>query len=305
MAMHADEVQVGPALVRRLLHAQHPRWAGLDPVPVASAGTDNALFRLGGALAVRLPRIPSAAGQVAKEQRWLPALAPGLPLAVPVPVPVAAGLPGEGYPFPWSVCRWLDGGDALHAPWSCQTEAAGTLAGFVAALRSQPAGQAPPPGAHNAGRGVALAQRDAATRAGIAACAGLLDTSAALRVWHAALAAPAWTGPPTWLHGDLHAANLLVRDGVLAGVLDFGCLAAGDPACDLAAGWMLFDPPARAHFRAMLAASESDWARGRGWALSVAVIALPYYRDTNPALAGIARRTIAAILAENAAEGRA
>jgi aminoglycoside phosphotransferase (APT) family kinase protein len=127
----------------------------------------------------------------------------------------------------------------------------------------------------------------------------MIDAAAALAQWEAALAAPAWDGPPCWLHGDLHGANLLVRDGALAGVLDFGCLGAGDPACDLSPAWTVFAGAGRAAFRGAAGMDAAAWARGRGWALSVAVIALPYYRDSNPVLAGIARRAIAAILGED------
>lgn len=295
--MHADEVDTDAVLVRRLLAAQFPRWAGLPIAPVPSAGTDNALYRLGGDLVVRLPRIESAVGQVEKERRWLPELAPHLPL--PVPVPLAQGAPGEGYPWPWSVTRWLAGENTTIGRLADPGQAATALAGFIAALlRVDPAG-GPPPGSHNSFRGGPLARRDASTRAAIIALQGTLDADAATATWEAALRAPAWPGPPVWIHGDLQPANLLVAEGRLSAVIDFGCLGVGDPACDVMVAWTFLSADTRDAFRAALAVDDATWARGRGWALSFGLIALPYYRDTNPVLAGIARRAITAALADH------
>ncbi len=290
--MHADETPTSEALVRLLLAEQHPQWADLPLRPVASAGTDHALYRLGEDMAVRLPLRPSAAGQAGKEQTWLPRLAPHLP--VPISRPLAAGEPGAGYPWPWSVCAWIEGenpvvgGDAL----------ARDLAGFVLALQAIDATGAPTPGRHNFGRGVPLALRDGFTREAIARSEGLVDTEAVSAAWDAGLATPTWAGPPVWLHGDLCPGNLLVADGRLAAVIDFGGLAAGDPACDLIVGWNLLSPSARAAYRDALRVDDATWARGRAWALSVAIVQLPYYRETNPALAANARATIAAVLAD-------
>lgn len=288
--MHPDEVEISDSLVRRLIAAQFPQWADLPVAPVASAGTDNALYRLGDAMAVRLPRIHWAAGQAEKEQRWLPQLGPQLPL--PIPVPLAMGAPADGYPWNWSVTRWLVGENATLDRIAHPLKFARALAEFVAALhRISPEG-GPTPGPHNSGRGVPLAERDLATRAAIVACAGLIDTDAATAAWNAALAAPAWGGPPAWIHGDLQSGNLLAQDGRLSAVIDFGCLGVGDPACDLIVAWNLLPTDAREVFRATLAVDDATWARGRGWAVSVGVIALPYYLDSNPVLAGINRRAI-------------
>ena len=295
--MHADEIAIDEALVRRLLAAQFPAWAALPLAPMREAGTDHALWRLGDDLAVRLPRIPSAARQAAKEQAWLPRLAPSLPLAVPVPV--GFGAPGAGYPWRWTVQRWLPGGPATPERLADPGAAAETLARFLVALRRIDATDGPPPGEHNFGRGEPLANRDAETRAAIAELdgLGLLDPATATAVWDAALAAPVWDGPPTWLHGDLLPGNLLAADGTLTAVIDFGGLAAGDPAVDLLPAWALF-PAARARFRSALGVDDASWARGRGWALSFGVVALPYYRQTNRALADVARRAIAAAIAD-------
>jgi aminoglycoside phosphotransferase (APT) family kinase protein len=293
--MHADEVATDADLVRRLLAAQFPGWAGLPIERVESAGTDNAIYRLGDDLAVRLPRIAWATGQVEKESRWLPRLAPHLPLAIPVPI--AKGAPGEGYPWQWSVQPWLDGENATRERIRDLREAATDLARFIAALRRiDPAGG--PPAGVASSRGVPLATRDAATRAAIAALGGTIDVGAVTAAWVAALDAAVWSGPGVWIHGDLNAGNLLVQRGRLSAVIDFGTLAVGDPACDLMVAWTLLDVGTRDVFRAALAVDDQDWERGRGWALSFGLIALPYYEHTNPALCDIARYAIAEALAD-------
>jgi aminoglycoside phosphotransferase (APT) family kinase protein len=278
--MHADEVDTDPRLVRRLLAAQFPQWAGLSVRPVPSAGTDNALYRLGSDLAVRLPRIDWAVDDVAKEQRWLPLLAAHLPLAVPVPV--GEGRPGEGYPWPWSVYRWLPGEDAAGGGLRDLAGAATDLARFVTALHRIPAPG--PLDTTSTSRGVPLALRDAATRAAIDALAGSVDRGAVTDAWEAALAAPVWNGPPVWVHGDLTPGNLLVERGRLSAVIDFGALNVGDPAVDLLPAWNLVPAGVRQVYRAALGVDDATWERGLGWALSVALIALPYYRHTNPAI---------------------
>lgn len=294
--MHADEVATDVDLVRRLLAGQFPQWAGLAIARVPSAGTDNALYRLGDGLVVRLPRIAWATGQIDKERRWLPYLAPHLPLAIPQSL--AVGEPAEGFPWRWSVYRWLDGANATLDWLADEDQAARDLAGFVRALQAidPSGGPQPEPGAH--GRGVPLARRDRGTREAIAACDGLVDTRAVTAAWEEALDAPVWDGPPVWLHADLQSGNLLARHGRLVAVIDFGALTVGDPACDLMVAWNLFTAGPRAVFRQAMHVDDATWARGRGWALSPALVALPYYRDTNPALAAIARHAIAEVLAD-------
>ncbi len=292
--LHADEIEVDRPLVDRLIRAQFPQWAGLPIVRVDSAGTDNAIYRLGPDMAVRLPRHPRAAPQIDKEQRWLPRLASQLPVAVPVPL--GAGEPAEDYPWPWSIRRWLDGASALAAPVGDQHRLALDLASFITALQAIDSVGGPAPGPHNFGRGVPLAERNARVRAAIASLGGVVDTDAATEAWSAALRAPAWRGPPVWLHGDLLPGNLLVHQGRLSGVIDFGGLAVGDPACDLFPAWTLLDGEARGVFREALAVDDATWERGRGWALSMGLIVLPYYRDTNPTLVGVARWAIDEVL---------
>jgi aminoglycoside phosphotransferase (APT) family kinase protein len=296
LRMHPDELDANADLVGRLLAAQHPQWAHRALEPVDSAGTDHALYRLGADMVVRLPRIPSAVAKVAKEHEWLPRIAPALPLAVPEPL--AAGRPGEGFPWPWSVYRWLEGETVWSRRPDDEEDAGARLGRFVAALQAiDPAG-GPPPGDHNSFRGEPLAGRDREVREAIPALAGEIDTGAATDVWEGALEAPVWRHPPRWLHGDLLPSNLLVRDGRLSAVIDFGCLGVGDPACDLMAAWTVLTAAGRRPFRELVATDDAAWARGRGWALSQAVIAIPYYRVTNPVLAGIGRRTVAEVLGD-------
>lgn len=294
--MHADEVDIDSALVGRLLAAQFPHWADLPVEPVQSAGTNNAIYRLGDGLAVRLPRIEGAIGQLDKEHLWLPRLAPHLPLAIPVPL--AMGRPGEGYPWPWSVYRWHIGESADNQLLTDQGQAARDLAQFIAALqRIDPAGW-PPVSPPTSSRGGPLSTRDAPTRAAIARLSGLIDTDAATAAWKAALQVPEWHGAPVWIHGDLLPGNLLVKLGRISAIIDFGVLGVGDPACDLIVAWSLLSSHGRDIFRAALPVDDATWARGRGWALSIGLIALPYYQNTNPVFAATARQMIDEVLAD-------
>ncbi|AMJ62848.1 aminoglycoside phosphotransferase family protein [Bosea sp. PAMC 26642] len=292
--LHADEVAIDAALAGRLVASQFPAWRDLALTRIASGGTDNAIFRLGEEFCVRMPRYPAAAALVGREKLWLSRLAPQLPLAIPTPL--AMGSPGEGYPFSWSICRWIAGEDAMTGRLSDGGAAARTLAGFIAALRAIDASGGPPCGDANFERGVPLAQRDRRVREAIALLPEDIDACAVARAWEEALAAPLWPDAPAWLHGDIHPGNLILRDGAIVAVIDFGCVGIGDPACDLQPAWTLFSAAERAIFRAHLAPDEASWVRGRGWALSVAVIALPYYTGRNPVIVGMARRAIDQIL---------
>jgi aminoglycoside phosphotransferase (APT) family kinase protein len=288
--MHVDQLDVDVPLVRRLVAAQFPEWAELSIEPVPRGGTDNALFRLGPDLVARLPVTESKAATLAKERGWLPRLAPHLPLAVPVPV--AEGDPGEGYPCIWSVYAWLRGEDATVAP---LVDPGPQLAAFIRALQAVDASGGPPAG----GRGGPLADRDGAFRASLAALPADLGRDALAAEWESALRAPEWDGPPVWIHGDLDARNVLVEDGRLTGVVDWGSLAVGDPACEVMVAWKLVPAAARDAFRAALAVDDATWQRGRGWALSQAVAALAYYTmETNPVLVVEARRWLAEVLAD-------
>lgn len=297
--MHPGEIVLDAATLRRLLVAQLPEWADLPLRRVTSAGTVHVLYRLGDTMVVRLPRISGGVGEADVERSWLPCLAPHLPLAIPVQL--AAGEPGEGYPWPWSVYHWLDGDDAVSAPPE-PDRAARDLGSFVTALRGIDTVGAPGPDARNNLRGAPLAQRDAHTRGQLTILAGErdpdLDLARATAVWDAAVQAPAWDRPPVWVHGDLIPSNLLVADGALTAVIDWGCLAVGDPAYDLIPAWSLLSAADRPAFRAAAGLDDATWVRGRGWALSTAVTALTYYRDTNAQFAGVSRRILRAVLAD-------
>lgn len=295
--MHVSEVVTDISLVRRLLVVQFPRWADLPLTPVLSAGTDNALYRLGTDMVVRLPRVQVAVGDVEKEQRWLPWLAPHLPLAVPVPL--ASGTPGAGYPWHWSIYRWLDGQDATLAPVTDLGQAARDLADFSLALH-----RIDPTGGPLARRGGPLAMQDAEIRAAIAALDGMpdldFDLGAATAAWEATLRIPAWDGPPVWIHGDLLPMNLLLRQGRLSAILDWGELGVGDPAVDVMVAWTMLSATTRDLFRAALAVDDATWARGRGWALGLGLSVQPYHHITNPVLASIGRRAVDQVLADDA-----
>jgi aminoglycoside phosphotransferase (APT) family kinase protein len=288
-------VKTDSSLVRRLLATQFPRWTNLPIKPVPSAGTDNALYRLGKGLAVRLPRIDWAVGQIEKDCEWLPKLAPHLPLKIPLPL--AKGEPGEGYPWHWGIYRWLEGEDAVVGQTDDLCQAAADLAKFIKAFQQiDTAGIAF--AVEPSSRGVPLALRDAQTREAIVSSDGLVNIPKVTAAWDAALQASVWDQAPVWIHGDLLPGNLLFNKGRLCAVIDFSCLGIGDPACDLISAWSVFSGESRNVFRSVLAVDDATWVRGKGWALSIGLIALPYYQATNPVLAGIAKRMISAILAD-------
>ena len=306
--MPAAEVDLDEALVRRLLAEQCPDLAGLALAPLAF-GWDNAVFRLGDDLVVRLPRRQVAVALLEHEQRWLPELAPTLPL--PVPVPLRTGRPSTevGYPWPWSVCRWLDGDVAARRRPDDLAAAARTLGDFVRALH-RPAPRVAPA---NPQRGVPLRERTSSMRLWLDRLEGhvvdgprapgapggpgdgTVDVAGVLARWEDLAATPPWTGAPVWLHGDLHLANVLVHDGRLSAVIDFGDLTAGDPAGDLFVAWQLFGPDLRPVFRDAVGDVDDDtWRRAEGWALLMAVAYLANAAD-HPLIADLGRHSLAAL----------
>lgn len=294
--MHPGQHAIDDALVSRLIARQFPQWAGLAVERFPSGGTVNAMYRLGDAMVVRLPLVEGGATDMAMEQEWLPRLASRLPIAVPEVL--GAGRPAEGYPWPWSVYRWLAGENPEAGALSEPLLLARDLARFVAAMRSIAL-----PGAPQAYRGGPLASLDASTRAAIGELRRIphqegVNCDAAAAVWEDALRTPGWDGPPVWLHSDLMPGNLLVDGGRLTSVIDFGCMGTGDPACDLFPAWNLLPSDAREVFREALDVDDATWSRGRGRTLSQALIALPYYRKTNPAMADNARHVVREVLAE-------
>ncbi|MFF4383152.1 aminoglycoside phosphotransferase family protein [Kitasatospora sp. NPDC001547] len=292
--LHPDELDIDEALVGRMVAEHFPQWAGLPVEPVLPAGTSNAMYRLGPELVVRVPRIPGVVEEIAKEDLWLRRLAPRLP--VPVPVPLAVGGPVDGCPWPWSVLRWLDGTTPDPGRIAEPLLLAADLAAFVTAIR-----RIDPTGAPAAYRSESLAERDAATRTAVAAVPDLVDAAAVTAAWEHALRAPAPAGPPVWIHGDLQPGNLLVDpDGRLGAVIDFGCAGLGEPAVDLIPAWYVLPAAARTAFRTAVAADDATWDRARGWALSIALLEVAYYRDSDRRMTGIARRVVAEVLADHA-----
>jgi aminoglycoside phosphotransferase (APT) family kinase protein len=298
MRMHPDAVAVSDDLARTLLARQFPKWVGLPIQRVGSTGTDHAIFRLGEEFAIRAPVRRSAAAQVDKEQAWLPRLEGRLPF--PVPTPLAAGEPADGYPFRWSICRWLEGVNP-GAEVGSSARFGADLGIFVSALRDIDPTGGPAPGKHNFGRGAPLSFRDVSTRAAISEVAkvdtGIADR--ALAAWGAGLVEADQNWRPVWIHGDLCPGNLLSTGHRLCGVLDFGGLAVGDPACDLIVAWNFLTDDGREAFKQAVAVDNPIWRRGRMWALSIALVQLPYYLHTNPSLASLARVCLERVFADH------
>ena len=292
----ARSVNIDASLVTQLVSSQFPAWADLPITPVEFDGWDNRTFRLGVDMLLRLPSAEGYTAQVEKEQRWLPMLAPRLPL--PIPAPLAMGVPGEGYPWNWSVYRWLEGAGASTERIEDLNEFATTLARFLASLQQIDPADGPPPGQHNFFRGGPLETYDAETRTAIAALDGQIATETVTAVWETAIATT-WHGSPVWFHGDVSAANLLVKDGRLSAVIDFGCSGVGDPGCDLTIAWTLLSGESREAFRAALPVDAATWARGRGWALWKGLITLAEHINTNPVEAARAGRVVDQVLADH------
>ena len=259
------------SLVKRLIASQFPDWAGLPIRPVERQGNDNWTFRLGEHMSVRLPSADRYVSQVRKEHEWLPRLAAQLPLQIPVPL--ALGEPGEGYPWSWSIYRWLDGDIASTESVADLPEFATSLGWFLVNLqRADPKG-GPLAGQHSFFRGAPLDVYDLETRQAIEMLGDRIDGDRANQVWNAALAADT-DAEPVWFHGDVATTNLLTSNGRSSGVIDFGCSGVGDPACDLAIAWTFFAAESRKAFRATVPQDVNAWARGRGWAIWKAVIVL-------------------------------
>ena len=286
--MPAAEVEIDAALVRALLTDQHPDLADLELAELAF-GWDNVLFRLGAELVVRLPRRRLAVPLVEHEQRWLPELAPRLPL--PIPAPERIGVPGPRFGWPWSICPWFPGTSALVATPADLGGTAEVLGGFLRALHEPAPADAPA----NPFRGIPLAERAARTLEALDHLGPAVDGPLLRARWDELVTTLAWTAPPVWVHGDTHPGNLVVDDGKLTAVVDFGDLCAGDPASDLAVGWMLFPAEDRSRFRSALGADDDLWTRGRAWALAIGVSLLASSAD-NPSYAAMAERTLTAVL---------
>ena len=274
-------VAVDAGTVQTLVSDQFPHWSHLDVVPVQNPGWDNFTFHLGEDLLARLPGAAEYALAVEKEQQWLPRLAPHL--TVPIPSVRGLGVPSAGYPFAWSIYDCIDGSTATRTDITDQARFAEQLADFLVSLRSIDPADGPQPGIHNWYRGATLLTYDATARRALEALTGHIDVDLAAEVWSDALTA-SWDGKDVWFHGDLATGNLLLREGQLAAVIDFGTCGVGDPSCDLAVAWTLLSKPGRELLRDRLMIDEATWARGRGWALwkSLSSLASAIARDDEP-----------------------
>jgi aminoglycoside phosphotransferase (APT) family kinase protein len=286
--MHAHEVEVDDATVRGLLSEQFPQWSDLLLRRIPDSGTDNAIYRLGDDMGIRLPRIQSAVPQVDKECRWLGRLAEHLP--VPVPVPIGRGEPGHGYPHPWLVYPWL-GGLSLDRSAVETAALVGDVASFVLALHAIPTAGGPEPGR----RGGPLAPHDREVEWALEKLEGLIDTTRAREVWRAAREAASPSKSIVWIHGDLLPGNMLVAGGRLVGVIDWSATGVGDPAGDAMFAWSL---PAgeRERYRRLLGLDDATWARARGWVVEQTALYIPYYADTLPEAVAQAKNRLEAAL---------
>lgn len=286
----AEEVRIEAdvELVRRLLAAQAPQWVDLPLTTVASAGVNHGIFRLGEHLTVRVPQSEWVANHVRKEHRWLPQFVGRLPLEVPSIA--AAGVPDDHFPWHWSVYGWLAGREAVESAPLDERATALALADLVRELHLVPTSNGPRAGLHSGLRGTPLPVRDDVVRAALVSIPGQFDVPAATAAWEAALRVPAWRQSPVWIHGDMHPGNLLVREGALSGLVDWEMMCVGDPALDLSGAWMVLSDAGRQVMRNALPLDDHTWARARGWALCIGVIAAAYYHDSNPVLAGFSRK---------------
>lgn len=276
--------------MRRLLHSQCPHLADL-PLTFGASGWDNHMVRIGDRHVARLPRRAVGDALVLHEQRWLPELAPSLPLRVPVPL--VHGVPEHGYPWHWSVCEWLPGTPLASAAAddAAMETTVDAMVAFLQALHRPAPADAPT----NPFRGVPLDTRLEAFDSRLHRL-GDERTAQRLRTWFAGVvAAPPWSAPPVWLHGDLHPANVLVHHGQVSAVVDFGDLCGGDPASDLAVAWMCWDPARRDRFFDGLGTDPDTRRRARGWA---AALALAFLGDDGGPMTPIGRRTLDAVLGE-------
>lgn len=290
-----NQLAINEDLVKRLIAKQFPQWKGLLVRPVGNGGHDNRTFHLGQDMLVRMPSSEHYAAAVEKEQKWLPQLAPHLP--VPIPSPLAKGDPDEGYPWKWSIYKWLSGEPATEEGIPDKCAFAKDLALFLITLQSIDPTGGPKAGPHSFYRGASLKTYDAETRQAITFLKDKIDTAVTTEIWETGMSTE-WNLPPVWIHGDIALSNLLVQNGRLAAVIDFGQLAIGDPACDLAIAWMFFEGGSRDVFRSSLGLDKDTWARGRAWALWKALLLLSRLTTRGTHLAPMWQKTFEEVIGD-------
>jgi aminoglycoside phosphotransferase (APT) family kinase protein len=286
---------IDKSLVKKLISSQFSQWKELSIEPVASSGWDNRTFHLGKSMLVRLPSAVDYELQVEKEHMWLPKLASSLPL--PIPIPLAMGNPEYGYPWKWSIYRWLEGEPASTSSINNLEKLAADLANFLTALYRIDTTGGPPPGLHSFHRGGSLSVYNTDVHQAIASLKDKINATAVTSTWENALAS-SWKNSPVWVHGDISAGNLLIQEGKLSAVIDFGQLAIGDPACDLVINWTLFHGKSRKIFQEMLSLDKTIWSRARGWALWKALIVAAGFTNPNNAESKQCWRIIKDVIAE-------
>lgn len=287
--MHKNEIVTDEDVVRRLVAAQFPHWAGLPVRRLRTHGTDNAMYRLGDDMVVRMPKIDWAVDGIVKEQRWLPRLKPHVPVAIPEPL--VQGEPAAEYPYPWSVMSWIPGCNPIVGEIPDPHGLARDIAGFIHAMQRIDLPDGPP-------TGKTLRERDPQVRSDIEALRDEIDAKAVIAVWEQALALPEHNSAPVWVHADLAPGNLLLDSDRLSGVIDFTGVGVGDPSIDMQVAWNLLPAEARPTLKGALDVDEATWLRARGRALAQALVQLPYYRETNIPLATNARHVIQEVLTE-------
>jgi len=288
-----EKIQVTLDIINALIAEQFPQWANLKITPVRNSGWDNITFHLGDSMLIRMPSAQCYVAQVEKEQHWLPKLAPHLPLRIPKPL--ALGVPNNQYPWHWSIYEWIEGAVASKDSIDSLPDFATDLGHFLKVLQAINTTDAPTPGAHNFYRGGLLKTYAADVEQSINILRSTIDVSAVQIIWNKALSSQ-WQSAPVWLHGDIAPGNLLTREGKLSAVIDFGCCAVGDPACDLAIAWTFFDTESRARFKAALSIDENTWARGKGWALWKALLTCAQLPGSDPSQYTNARKVIETLL---------
>lgn len=290
--MHVDEVDINPELIKALLLEQFPEFTNHPLQKMHPEGTDNVLYRLGNDKLIRLPRTKSSSLNIEKELTWLPRLGPKLPISIPKIL--CKGLSNKNYPFPWLICEWLDGINPDQEDMVGKLKVAADLATFVNAMQQIPAKSGP-----NCRRGQPLNTCDKQVLQSIPLLNKLYDTSLLKKLWESAINVPHWKKEPVWIHGDLHAGNLIVKDRILVGIVDWGLAGVGDPACDMMVAWTLLNQQSRKIFHSIIQPDDDSWARGRGWALFLGIVGYPYYRNKNPIFARIAKRALDQVIADN------